>query len=68
MVDMRGPVTVNVDHKTMGLGGDDSWNPRTHKEYLINTGIYSFSYLLRFSDNIGKSLSQPIPKSANGFK
>jgi len=68
MVDMRGPVTVNVDHKIMGLGGDDSWNPRTHKEYLINPGMYSFSYLLRFSDNISKSLSQPIPKLANGSK
>jgi len=36
----------------MGLGGDDSWNPRTHKEYLINPGSYRYSFVLRFSDNI----------------
>ena len=52
MVDDDGPVTVNMDHLVMGLGGDDSWNPRTHKEYLINPGSYRYSFVLRFSDNI----------------
>jgi len=30
----------------MGLGGDDSWNPRTHKEYLLDKRNYIFSYRL----------------------
>jgi len=42
-----GRITWNLDHLVMGLGGDDSWNPRTHKEYLIHPGDYK--YRLRFS-------------------
>ena len=52
MIKDDGPITVNLDHLVMGLGGDDSWNPRTHKEYLIPSGTYSYSFTLRFSDNI----------------
>ena len=52
MIKDDGPTTVNLDHLVMGLGGDDSWNPRTHKEYLIPQGTYSYSFTLRFSDNI----------------
>jgi len=36
-------ITWNIDHQLMGLGGDDSWNPRTHEEYLLKPGIYSYS-------------------------
>ena len=52
MIKDDGPTTVNLDHLVMGLGGDDSWNPRTHKEYLIPSGTYNYSFTLRFSDNI----------------
>ena len=52
MIKDDGPTTVNLDHLVMGLEGDDSWNPRTHKEYLIPPGAYSYSFTLRFSDNI----------------
>jgi len=34
----------NIDYQQMGVGGDDSWNPRTHKEYQLMPGSYSFSY------------------------
>ncbi|NPE27308.1 DUF4981 domain-containing protein [Methanococcoides sp. SA1] len=37
-------VYFNIDHKMMGLGGDDSWNPRTHEEFLIRPGKYSYSF------------------------
>ncbi len=30
-----GVVTWNLDHKQMGLGGDDSWGARTHKQYTL---------------------------------
>ena len=31
----------------MGVGGDDSWTPRTHDEYLVIPGKYSFEVQLR---------------------
>lgn len=44
----RGYVSVlNFDHKIMGLGGDDSWTPRTHTEYLLTDKEYSYSFRLR---------------------
>lgn len=39
-------VYFNIDYKMMGLGGDDSWNPRTHEEFLIRPGRYSYSFQL----------------------
>jgi hypothetical protein len=45
----------------MGLGGDDSWNPRTHEEYLVKPGLYHFSYILRFTDDIDEDFSRGIP-------
>jgi beta-galactosidase len=61
MVEEDGPVTVNIDYKIMGLGGDDSWNPRTHEEYLIKPDSYHFSYILRFTDNIDGDFSRAVP-------
>jgi beta-galactosidase len=31
----------------MGLGGDDSWTPRTHPEYLLTEKEYTYSFRLR---------------------
>ena len=42
-----GRITLNLDYKMMGLGGDDSWNPRTHKEFLIQAQPYNFSVRLK---------------------
>ena len=33
-----GSVHVHVDHMHMGVGGDDSWTPNVHPEYLIEPG------------------------------
>ncbi len=33
-----GSVHVHVDHLHMGVGGDDSWTPSVHPEFLIPTG------------------------------
>jgi beta-galactosidase len=45
----RGTGTVlNVDWQQMGLGGDDSWTPRTHPEYLLPaTKPYTYRFRLR---------------------
>ncbi|MBT3251463.1 MAG: DUF4981 domain-containing protein [Candidatus Marinimicrobia bacterium] len=62
MVENDGPITVNVDHKLMGLGGDDSWNPRTHEEFLIKPGISHYSFILRFSKDVEGDADKPLPK------
>ena len=42
--DLRdGPdLTVNLDLRQAGLGGDDSWTPRTHEAYQIRPGTFRF--------------------------
>ena len=42
---------LHIDYKQMGLGGDDSWSPRVHKEYLLRNHTYQY----RFVMNLGKS-------------
>uniref|UniRef100_A0A5B7BXV9 beta-galactosidase n=1 Tax=Davidia involucrata TaxID=16924 RepID=A0A5B7BXV9_DAVIN len=39
-------IEVHLDHKHMGLGGDDSWSPCVHDKYLISAAPYSFSIRL----------------------
>ncbi|NID10541.1 glycoside hydrolase family 2 TIM barrel-domain containing protein [Fibrivirga algicola] len=48
----RGNTTiVNIDYQQMGLGGDDSWTPRTHAEYQLPANRpYSYSFRLRPTD------------------
>lgn len=48
----RGNTTlVNIDLQQMGLGGDDSWTPRTHPEYLLSPAkTYTYSFRLRPTD------------------
>jgi beta-galactosidase len=43
----RDTVTVNIDYKQMGVGGDDSWGARTHREYTLPAKPYSYSFRLR---------------------
>eukprot|EP00210_Caulerpa_lentillifera_P004227 g4032.t1 len=39
---------VHIDSALMGVGGDDSWSPSVHREYLVQPGIYhlELSFLL----------------------
>ncbi|KAJ6934521.1 hypothetical protein NC651_009511 [Populus alba x Populus x berolinensis] len=39
-------IEVHLDHKHMGLGGDDSWSPCVHDKYLVPAVPYSFSIRL----------------------
>ncbi|WCJ39089.1 Beta-galactosidase [Euphorbia peplus] len=36
-------IEVHLDHKHMGLAGDDSWSPCVHDKYLVPAVPYSFS-------------------------
>jgi beta-galactosidase len=39
-------IHLHIDHRHMGVGGDDSWSPSTHKEYLLEDKHYRYSLLL----------------------
>ena len=43
----RKTITVNLDYKQMGVGGDDSWGARTHPEYTLPAKAYSYRFRLR---------------------
>jgi len=43
-------ITLHVDYQQMGLGGDDSWSPRTHPEFLLTKKQYRYSYKIRGID------------------
>jgi beta-galactosidase len=43
----RNTVTVNLDYKQMGVGGDNSWGAKTHQEYTLPSKDYSYSFRLR---------------------
>lgn len=41
------PVTaVSLDHRLMGIGGDDSWSACVHDEFLVRPGRFGFSFAL----------------------
>jgi len=42
----RDTITINIDYKQMGVGGDDSWGARTHREYTLPAKPYRYSFRL----------------------
>ncbi len=40
-------ITLNLDLKQQGVGGDDSWGAWPHEEHLIPCHEYSYAFLLR---------------------
>jgi len=40
-------LTVNLDYRQMGVGGDDSWGARTHPEYTLPAKPYSYRFRLK---------------------
>ncbi len=40
-------ITLNIDYKQMGVGGDNSWGARTHREYTLPAKPYSYKFTLR---------------------
>ncbi|KAL6989747.1 beta-galactosidase [Sarracenia purpurea var. burkii] len=53
-------IEVHLDHKHMGLGGDDSWSPCVHDKYLVPALPYSFS--VRFCPITGVTCAHDIYK------
>ena len=44
-------VHVHIDHQHMGVGGDDSWSPSTHKKYLLENKQYNYSLTFQNKKN-----------------
>ena len=42
---------VYIDHAHMGVGGDDSWSPSTHKAFLLEEKVYRYQLILKSSNN-----------------
>lgn len=41
-----GAITVNIDYKQMGVGGDNSWGARPHPQYTLPASSYRFCFRL----------------------
>jgi len=54
-VPMRDLVTVNIDHKQMGVGGDTSWGRLVHAQYTIPAKSYKYGFTL-----VALSLQSPV--------
>jgi beta-galactosidase/beta-glucuronidase len=54
----EGDITLNIDLKQMGVGGDDSWHPRVHSEFLLREKFYSYSFIIRPLDLKEKELDE----------
>ncbi|MBR8535887.1 DUF4981 domain-containing protein [Carboxylicivirga sediminis] len=41
-------ININIDYKIHGVGGDDSWGARTHKEYWVDGNReYQFGFVIK---------------------
>jgi beta-galactosidase len=56
----RDTITVNLDYKQMGVGGDDSWSEhaRPHPEYRLGAQPYSYRFRLRPLRGTEKSITE----------
>jgi beta-galactosidase len=43
----RDTVTLNLDHRQTGVGGDDGWGARPHAEYTLDAKPYEYRFRLR---------------------
>ena len=42
----RDLVSLNIDYKQMGVGGDTSWGAHTHPEYKLTDKKYNYSFII----------------------
>jgi hypothetical protein len=40
-------ISLNVDYKQTGVGGDDSWGARPHPQYTLEFGEYEYTFTIR---------------------
>ena len=56
-VPIRDLVTVNIDYKQMGVGGDTSWGRLVHAQYTIPAKSYQYGFTLSPVDHLTTMLS-----------
>ncbi|RYY12137.1 MAG: hypothetical protein EOO04_34050 [Chitinophagaceae bacterium] len=49
-IKLRGNITLHIDHKQRGVGGDDSWGALPHNEYRLLDKQYAYSYTISLID------------------
>ncbi|RMG30247.1 MAG: DUF4981 domain-containing protein, partial [Bacteroidetes bacterium] len=54
-------ISLNVDYRQAGLGGADSWPPRTHPAYQLPARPYSYSFRLLPGGNKAAQLRKQLP-------
>ena len=70
----RNLVSVNLDYKQMGVGGDNSWGARTHPQYTLTDKAYSYSFRLKLVkkgddlNSIARSILVPNTQPAEKVK
>ena len=57
-------ITVNLDHKQMGVGGDTSWDALTHPEFMLKGKSYRYQFRLR---PISKTQGTPSESARKQF-
>lgn len=45
-VDKKPMVWVNIDHRQMGVGGDNTWGAMVHPEYTITPHEWSYGFTI----------------------
>ncbi|RZB17020.1 DUF4981 domain-containing protein [Streptomyces sp. F001] len=64
----RDEVVLRVNHRQMGVGGDNSWGAHTHDEYkLFADRDYSFTYRLRPLTDVRRATSAARRPTAGDF-
>ena len=58
-----GNITFNIDYKQMGVGGDDSWNPRIHEEFLLKDPYYRYFFTIRPIDLKTRTLEELLERT-----
>ncbi len=53
-------LTLNLDYQQAGLGGDDSWNPRTHPEFQLSEKSYAYKYRLKPFNVVDQSVYEVL--------
>jgi len=64
-------LTVNIDHKQLGVGGDDSWSQaaKAHEAFRLRDRVYAYSFSLkpfRSVKEMNKQLGERLPKDPKG--
>ena len=40
-------ISLNIDYKQTGVGGDNSWGAKTWDEYIIKPNSYQYSFIIK---------------------